>query len=199
MAWAEQPGAASVDSSSRRVPFRHFLGDPTRAWRMAAMVTVVVAASLFALSRWTPSPGNETSRIVAPPPSAVPALPDKPGSEPQTRVPPATLLLDANAVRGSGSMPTLVFDANAEVRLQLALETAGYPSYRVVVRTVAGEEIWRREGVTVIQSPSGPTLTITVPANRLADDDYTVRVGAISATGEVDEVSGYTFRAQAGR
>lgn len=108
----------------------------------------------------------------------------------------ATLVLVPNAARASADMPTLAIDAGAEVRLQLELEAADYPSYRVVVRTAEGREIWRQDGLTATRSPSGPSIVSTVPGGRLADDDYTVSVAGVTDAGDVDQVSGYTFRAQ---
>ena len=186
---AADPGAA---------PARHLSGGLSPAWRMAAAVAVVIAGSLFALSRWSQTPGNESGTGDAPPAIRPAPAPDPPPVGPPP-APVATLVLIPNAARTSGDLPAVVVDAGAELRLQLELEAADYPSYRVTVRTADGREIWRQDGLKVTRSPSGPSILSTVPAGRLADDDYTVRVAGVTAAGGVDEVSGYTFRAQGRR
>jgi hypothetical protein len=171
------------------------------AWRMAAAGAIVVAGSLFAFSRWNQTPGNQSGTGDAPPavtPAPVPSPPVPPPAPTNSGrpAPIATFVLTPNATRTTADMPTLAIETGADVRLQLELEAADYASYRVVVRTADGREIWRQDGLKATPSPSGPGLVTSVPAGRLADDDYTVRVAGITAAGDVNEVSGYTFRAQ---
>jgi hypothetical protein len=91
-------------------------------------------------------------------------------------------------------MATLVVAAGSSARLQLELEAADYVRYRAVVRTADGQEVWRDDQLRPTQAPSGPGLVITVPAAQLAEGDYTVLVGGVAGSGEIDEVSGYAFR-----
>lgn len=172
-------------------------------WRVAAGVAIVVAGALFVVAQWPRNPAGEPTTGGSPTSAGQPAPPP---AEPPTSTPPppgtrpaaiATFVLMPTATRGSDSTPTLNLDGFSDVRLQLELEASGHPRYRVVVRTADGREVWREESLRAERSAIGQSVATTIPAARLADDDYVVRVQGLTGS-DVEELSGYAFAVRRG-
>lgn len=165
-------------------------------WQLAAVLVLAVAGLLLVLAPWRSPDGGSTTAgppaiPVQPPLAPPPSTPSPPGRGPSII---ATLVLMPTAIRGADSVPTLVVGAGEDVRLELELESGGFAAYRVMVRTAGGAEIWRDDQLKSARSASGERLATTIPAARLAEDDYTVRVQGLTAGSKGEELSGYTFR-----
>jgi hypothetical protein len=183
--------AAAPASPARRLP---------EWWPLAATVAIVVAGSLFVVAQWPRGAGNPPATGGSPTATGQPSPPPvepPPSTPPPPRTGPtviATLVLLPVATRGSDPAPTLNLDAASDVRLQLVLESGRYASYRVVVRTAEGRDVWRDDGLREGPSASGQSVATTIPAARLADDDYIVRLEGMTGGGAAEELSGYAFR-----
>jgi hypothetical protein len=193
--------APPVSGSARAGPGTwwapHLSGVP--AWPLAAGIAVAMAGAwlVFTLSRSGPGPASAPG-VAATDKSQVPGATPLPGSS-STAVTPqpsvALLVLVPSAVRASDAAPaTVPIGGETAVRLQLEMEAADYPQYRVIVREADGREVWREDGLTPARSGAGPSVATTIPARRLVEGDYTVRVAGFGAGGDIDEVSGYAFR-----
>jgi hypothetical protein len=106
------------------------------------------------------------------------------------------LILLPTATREGGSPPILIIGDATEVRLRLAVEPGGYRSYRAVLTTADGVEVLREEGLTARTDAGVAAITLTFPADRLSNDDYTVGVSGVLPSGASEELGGYYFRAR---
>jgi hypothetical protein len=91
---------------------------------------------------------------------------------------------------------TIDMQPKSAVRLRLQLDSVDYASYRAQVRTADGVEVWHEDALRPTPSTSEPSVVVTIPGNRLADGDYTIRLSGIAGS-RVEEMSGYTFRVRA--
>ena len=110
-----------------------------------------------------------------------------------------SLLLSVPGVRGSdtGPAPTLVIPPGTrQVRVEVALGQADYPSYRVALKPIAGPDVFTRQRLNPQKTKSGPSLVLTVPADRLAPGDYMLAVSGESASRESDEIARSLFRVE---
>lgn len=99
-------------------------------------------------------------------------------------------------VRGSDEVRPLIVPAQASaVGLVIDRPADGHASYRALLGTVEGREVWSR--VVRKLPPAGAAAaktTITVPAGLLSSEDYALRITGIKASGEEETVSRYYFR-----
>ena len=110
-----------------------------------------------------------------------------------------SLLLSVRSVRGSdtGPAPTLVIAAGTrQVRVEVALGQQDYPSYRVALKPIAGPDVLTRQHLNPQRTKSGPSLVLTVPADRLSAGDYVLTVSGESASLELDEIAKSLFRVE---
>lgn len=172
-------------------------------WRLAAAMVVLLIGG-WLLAPW-PQRGA-TSRIAdtSPPQPAEHGTKPAPEPGPDATLPPgdatpirvATFVLLPTLTRDGGETRTLVIAPDLDVRLQLSLEAGDYDTYRVDMRTAAGDGVWRQDGLTIVRTSSGDAVVITVPASRLSDAFYTIRISGISAASEAEPVASYYFRVQ---
>jgi hypothetical protein len=188
---ADAGGAAARAGAARSLP---------EWWPLAASLAIVVAGSLLVVAQWPRGAGNRPASggpttatgTPSPPPVEPPASAPQPPPAIPTAI--ATFVLLPTATRGSDPTPTLNPDAASDIRLQLVLESGRYASYRVLVRTAEGREVWRADGLKAGPSASGLSVAATIPAARLADDDYVVRLEGMTVGREAEELNGYVFR-----
>lgn len=122
-------------------------------------------------------------------------------SQAATRRPPTVVVLALNAGAGaravepSSPTPLVIFAGISEVRLQLSLPPLDYPSYRVILRSVGGAEIFRRGDLRA--AAAGPTVVITldVPASAFESSDYTLTLQGATTGGGFEDVSRLLIRA----
>lgn len=105
----------------------------------------------------------------------------------------ASILLFPGTTRGSGANVLPVSPAAPEIRLDLSLETAEHPRYRVVIEDSRRKEIFQ-QSITVRQTRSGPILSIRVSARRLPQGDYQIHVSGLTSSGALEPVEDYVLR-----
>jgi hypothetical protein len=113
--------------------------------------------------------------------------------------PVVSLFLSVRATRGSDadSAPTLVIPAGTgQVRVQLLLGQGDYPTYRVLVKPIAGEAIFTSRHLRPRTTSAGPTLVLTVPAGRFTAGDYVLTVSGEAFDGEIDDIGKSLVRIQ---
>lgn len=108
-----------------------------------------------------------------------------------------SFFLTAALARGNGGeTQTLTIPPGIQaVKLRLTLKRSDYQSYRAVVRTPEGAEIWNQ---AIIPTPmkSGAVVMLQIPASRFARNDYILKIMGTTSTGEVDDASSYYFRVE---
>jgi hypothetical protein len=110
-----------------------------------------------------------------------------------------TLLLAANVVRGAetASPPTLVIPKGTEhVRVQLALKDNDYSSYQIVLRAVAGREIFKGQNLKPRVNKSGAVFTLSVPPAKFTTGDYMLTLRGALQNGDLEDVSKLLFRVE---
>jgi anti-sigma factor RsiW len=110
-----------------------------------------------------------------------------------------TLLLAANVVRGAetASPPTLVIPKGTEhVRVQLALKDNEYSSYQIVLRAVAGSEIFKGQNLKPRVNKSGSVFSLSVPPAKFTTGDYMLTLRGAVQNGELEDVSKSLFRVE---
>jgi hypothetical protein len=175
-----------------------------RTWLPAAAAAAVLLAA-WALASWPAPDGSDQNRDETPrqasgePPAGTPPAPEPRPPEPPAAArsnPVVTLVILPNLTRESGATPTLVVDRDVIPELRLVVEPAGYQTYRTVLRTADGTEVWRADALRPESTASGEALVITLPAGLLRDDDYIIMLTGVTAGGELEAAGGYYFRAQ---
>jgi hypothetical protein len=160
-----------------------------RAWLpVAATLVLAVGVWQFIASRQAE---QQIQQVPLPP--APPEVNPRP-PEPSPAARSATLVLTSNLTRNTGETPTLVIGDNAQVVLQLQIEPADYKSYRAEIRTAEGVETETLNQRTPQLLNSGPVIILELPAGRFNDGDYTIKLTANTADGQVEEVGSYYFR-----
>ena len=195
--WSDRSPVAAVPAERRARLLHGGLPRFSRPWQMAAAASIILAGSWFVVARRgqgpvKPGTGSGSGLVHAPP---SPAPPPSNRSQAGPPVAVAAFVLMPNLSRAGGAMPTLVLTAGTDVRLQLGSWNRGIThGTRRSSRTAGGQNVWREDRLEPTPSSSGPGLVLTIPATRLVDDDYTVRVGGVTPGGEIEDLSGYTFR-----
>jgi hypothetical protein len=81
------------------------------------------------------------------------------------------------------------------VRLQLSLRRKSeHPSYRVVLRTLDGAEVWSRSGLSARRSGPGQAVVVQLPTRLLAGGDYELVLAGATPNGDYEDVDEYYFR-----
>ena len=110
-----------------------------------------------------------------------------------------SLFLSVGSVRGSdtGPAPTLVIPPGTrQVRVQVALGQQDYPRYRVALKPIVGPDVFTRQHLNPQRPKSGPSVVLTVPADRLAAGDYVLTLSGERASLELDEIAKSLFRVE---
>jgi hypothetical protein len=164
-----------------------------RAWvgrlPLAAAAVVLIGAGtwwLFAVSRARPR--ADRPQVTA---SSAPA----PQARSSARV--FAVSLSPGAVRSAGGAGGIaVPDGTDLVELRLEGEPgeARIERARAVVRTVAGDEIWRGPAATPSDLPIGIAARVDVPASRLRADDYVITLFTAIPSGAEREAYRYFLR-----
>jgi len=100
-----------------------------------------------------------------------------------------SLVLNVRGVRSpqTGDAPMLrIPPGTTEVRVELALQESEYAAYRVSVKPIGGTDVFTREHVAARKAPSGPRVTIAVPADRLPAGDYVLTLSGERANATQD-------------
>ena len=108
----------------------------------------------------------------------------------------ATFVLTPGLTRGAGTPKELVIEGNTNrVRLQLSLKrTSEHRSYRAVLRTLEGVEVWNRSGLPARPASSGQAIILQLPTTLLAAGDYELALQGMTPSGSYEDVDEYYFR-----
>jgi hypothetical protein len=97
--------------------------------------------------------------------------------------------------RSGGDSTRLLVPADAkQVRLQADFKVGDYPFFSAHLETVEGVEVWKLAKARARQTPGGKMLIVTIPAAKLAEQDYVLTVSGIPPTGQPVSVGEYSFR-----
>jgi hypothetical protein len=185
------------------------LSATVRAWPAVAQVAFAAALLLAAtggawLIGW--GSGRIVVALLAPPgppmaptplPSgSVPAQPTPPEASIARALPPVIVAVSVSPVhvRSAQEAATIVVRPGTDiVRLDLRGERGESTSaaLRAIVRSVAGEEIWRGPAFPASESDPAVFARIDLPAARLRPDDYVVQLLRIIGSGQ--EVERYRY------
>jgi hypothetical protein len=154
--------------------------------------------------------GPTTVSVRTSPPSVSPTTPTEPrppdqrepAVSPQRDMPtparatPVVLALSLSPihVRGSDEPPRLTIATGTDVvRLHLQGEAGDHSLQRgrAIVRTVAGQEVWRGRAAGVAGPQTSAVAHIDIPADRLRPDDYIVEL--LDANDSVREAERYRY------
>jgi len=149
-----------------------------RPWVPAASLLLASAAFIAALLLAPPRRPPEPS-LASPQPSLALSPPLPPGKAPVEAVQSAPREESVRMVRlphAPPARPTEVrLSAAARiVRLEVAVEDGGPPSYDAIVRKADGSEAWRAEGLA--PSRPGEPLVVPIPATIFSSADYVLIV-----------------------
>ncbi len=109
----------------------------------------------------------------------------------QDSVVPPILALFAGTVRGEGKMPVLNLPAGTRgANLQLNLESQDYKIYLVEIVDADGNLVSKNNNL----KPRNSKINLLVPAAKLRNGDYIVRLSALNAQNASESVADYTFR-----
>lgn len=108
-----------------------------------------------------------------------------------------SVFLTPGFVRGNGGdAQTVTIPPGIQtVKLRLTLKRSDYQSYRAVVQTPEGTEIWNQK-VRPTPLRSGAAVVLEIPANRFTRNDYILKIIGTTSTGEVDDASSRYFRVE---
>lgn len=145
-----------------------------------------------------------TPSVTAPPPPHLnqgppsPALPSPTAYDKPAPV-FASLVFVAGGLRGDDNVTTPHLSLSSKVdyaRLQVKIRRQDYPTYQASLRSASGADVWSQQGLKSKINGDEETITITIPANKLAAGDYVLTLRGVTAKNEVDEVSKSPFRVE---
>ncbi|HEY3132263.1 MAG TPA: hypothetical protein VGL91_22600 [Acidobacteriota bacterium] len=98
--------------------------------------------------------------------------------------------------RGAGQIAAVAVPAQTDyVILQLQLESDDFPGYQVALRNPANNQIvWRSGKLKAKSGGTNKAVSITLPGNLLKQQNYTLDVTGIPASGAAEFISSYPFR-----
>jgi hypothetical protein len=157
---------------------------------IAAALVLVAGASVWIAQRSHQTDLNSGAHGESPAPTSS-------GSAGAPTSTPFPFPVSPATVRGTQDTPALVVPSGTVlVDLQLEGESAAPPVARgrVLIRTVAGDELWQGSIVAAANRPPGVVAVAEVPAARLRADDYTITLFEIDASGAESERYRYFLR-----
>ncbi len=164
---------------------RHNTPQPEQARQISPLPTSESTANTPAAQE----PLNQAK--VTPPPAPARETQKKPAP---TSPVIATFTLLPGAVRSEGNSNIFALLRGAsEVRLRLVLEGEEYRQYRATLSTAEGRKFWSRVVAKGTANKSA-SLTLSLPAALLKNDDYVLGLSGANANGEWESVSDYSFR-----
>lgn len=115
-----------------------------------------------------------------------------PAQQPRPSV--ATFVLTPGLLRSSGKQNNLNLTSPTDaVRLQLDLAANDYPTYRAVLQTPDGDEVWSARGLKSQAVRDRRTVIVRVPAELLKRGDYNLTLGGETADGSVEVINEYAL------
>jgi hypothetical protein len=98
-------------------------------------------------------------------------------------------------VRASTEQQVLRIPANiSQVQLRMKIERGDYQHYQASLRAVDGGGSWPAASVKASTDKGGVTVSVLIPAAKLARGDYILTLAGIDAGGTAEEIDRYFFR-----
>jgi hypothetical protein len=105
------------------------------------------------------------------------------------------LTLTPGVVRDAGEMKRVLIPTGVEaVQVRLELATADYESYRAMLLTDEGQEVFTGDKLRAEITGGGKFVVFSLPAKLLKQSDYQVRLSGVTADGNLEDVGRYYFR-----
>jgi cell division protein FtsB len=105
------------------------------------------------------------------------------------------LTLGVGASREPSASETLNVPATpTRVKLNLLLESDEYVSYKAVVTTNGGREIWQQSNLKPHAKGPNKIVSVFLLSTRFTSGDYMVALSGVTKSGQVDEPDYYPFR-----
>jgi hypothetical protein len=174
---------------------------PQQWMALAAALVVIVGMAwmLFAQRSTQQSVARNRAALPAKVPATSASAPpsNEPGAVSATPPHVLALALSPVGVRSVNDSPALIIPAATDV-VTLRLEGEGDPAPianpGVVIRTVAGDSLWRGAATQATDLPTGVIARVDVPAAQLRPDDYVVVLSGTNAAGAEQERYRYFLR-----
>jgi hypothetical protein len=102
------------------------------------------------------------------------------------------LVLVAAALRSPGDEHPVQVPADADrlaIEAHLPSETI-HPACRAVLEAVAGQPLWKQDGLRIVRTPSGPIVNVDVPAEVLRPGSFVLTLSADTGT-KSEELASY--------
>jgi hypothetical protein len=119
----------------------------------------------------------------------------RPASQSTQALPASELALQPTLLREDGGLKRVTLAGDIKLlTLKLALPQARHETYRALVLTVEGEELFAADGLTPEVDAGVAAVRLNLPAEFLATGDYQIQLRGVAAAGGVAEVGRYSFR-----
>jgi hypothetical protein len=110
------------------------------------------------------------------------------------------MLLAVNLLPGISRSSTDVRNITISARTQLVqfsviLLDDNYQAYRVALQDDGGQELWTRDRLPATTTADGKAVVLTLPADRLATGDYSIRLSGLSDSNPPQNIASYHFHA----
>lgn len=122
------------------------------------------------------------------------AAPPKPRVAPGV-VAAVTLVADPTRGGAADAVATLGLETRS-VAVTAPLAERDYRTYRMSLRTPAGETLWSRSGLRARRAAAGATVTATVPAERLVGENFVVEIAGEAPGRDPEPLAEFVLRAR---
>ncbi|HEY6251811.1 MAG TPA: hypothetical protein VI685_17780, partial [Candidatus Angelobacter sp.] len=109
--------------------------------------------------------------------------------------PMISLTLSPGVPRGSAKATILPISSDVS-NVRLLLKTGGglYSRYGVSVETPEGQQIFKKNGLKVLNTNRGKVVAVSLPARALPRGDYILRLVGTKASSQTEDIDAYSFR-----
>lgn len=103
--------------------------------------------------------------------------------------------LTPGVTRDAGEMKRVAIPASADgAQLRLELASDEYQSYRAVLQTDEGREIFTGDKLKAEATGGGKVVVLSFPSRLLSQGDYQVKLKGITTGGDLQDIGSYYFR-----
>jgi hypothetical protein len=123
---------------------------------------------------------------------------DNPSDTPSDQQPSigiVSLVLTPGLVRGGGEVKKVVISPQTRsVMLKVRFAGEEYKSYRIVISTVEGREVYNQVRMKDKADRKNKRIDLVVPARLFGEQDYTLKLSGVAPTGDQEYIGEYFFR-----
>ena len=174
--------------SKRWFPSFLHINNPARAFSLTAALLLFFSIALILETQRRQHQAGTEQR-------ASTALEKDPGAPKQPAAPYFAVTLTPGLTRDAGEIKKVLVPAGVNaVQLRLELAADDYPSYRAVIRTDDGREVYASKPLPAEMAGSVRIVTVSVPAKLLIHGDYQLKLSGLNANNEFEDVCSYSLR-----